>query len=586
MVPTDSSNWADIGGLLQWRARSSPARRAYVFLDQHGREQDERTYSGLLARAVAIAHALLSVVHPGERAALMFDPGLAFIDAFLGCMIAGVIAVPMMPPRPNRERQSTLSILQDCQATVILTTRALAAPLRKRLADAGAEHVPECLMVDELPSNSLLAPPGRNSTTNDDVALLQYTSGSTSAPKGVIVSHTNLCANALMIASSMRQDHNSTFVGWTPLYHDQGLIGNVLQPLHLGSCAILMAPNTFLQRPHLWIEAIHHYQAHTSGGPDYGYGLVASRIDARASKELDLGCWKVAFNGAEPIRAATMERFTHAMRPFGFNADAHYPCYGMAEATLFVTGATAGAGYKSRTFQRAALKEGRLTPSAGGSTLVSSGAAAQGVTIAVIDESSRRALLDGEIGEIWVNAPSVAKGYWRQPEETLNAFRAFTRDGAGPYLRTGDLGALLDGDLYVCGRSKDLIIVRGRNLYPQDLELTALACHPAIAPGNAIAVQLASGENERRILIAVEISREARHTIDIAEVVLAVRKAIRDEHDVMVDRVILLKPGGLPRTTSGKVRRNALAKAYESGQLIDFKNSSRSDITTVLAQIS
>jgi acyl-CoA synthetase (AMP-forming)/AMP-acid ligase II len=566
----------DIGGLLTWRSGTMPDRRAYVFLDQLGREQEERTYLQLRKRAHAIARVLSQFMCPGERAALMFDPGLAFIDAFFGCMIAGVIAVPMMPPRPNRERHSTLSIIRDCDPAIILTTRALATALRQRLVDAGGVSVPPCLATDEsLPDPS--ASSSLNTANADGVAFLQYTSGSTSEPKGVIVSHANLRANARMIASSMQQDENSTFVGWTPLYHDQGLIGNVLQPLHLGACAVLMAPNTFLQRPHLWIETIDRYRAHTSGGPDYGYSLIADRIDAQTHKKLDLTCWRVAFNGAEPIRARTLDRFAHAMQPFGFSADALYPCYGMAEATLFVTGATAGAGSIMRTFERESLEKGWLSSATSGATLVSSGRAATGVNIVIADQKSHRGLSDGQIGEIWINAPSVAKGYWRRPDETQETFQAFAQDGAGPFLRTGDVGALINGELYVCGRSKDLIIVRGRNLYPQDIELTALASHPAIVSGSAIAVEIDAGEKERKLLIAVEVNRAARHTVDVAEVKLAVRQAVRDEHDVMADRVILLRPGGLPKTTSGKVQRRALARAYELGQLIGLKDPRRSD---------
>lgn len=570
----ESFGSASVADVLCRRACSTPDRRAYAFLDDRGVERDERTYAALARRARAVAKALLAQASPGDRAALVFEPGMGFLDAFFGCLYAGLIAVPMMPPKRNRERQTTSAILRDCAPRLILTTHALVGSLRQRLAAAGLEPIPACVTMDEIGPDADPALEPRYRSSGGDIVFLQYTSGSTSLPKGVMVTNNNLRANARMIAAAMQQDCNSNFVGWAPLYHDQGLIGNVLQPLHLGAPAVLMAPNTFLQRPHLWIEAIARYRAHTSGGPDFAFGLVADRIDPDAHRGLDLSCWRIAFNGAEPIRPGTLDRFARTLAPLGFSPQALYPCYGLAEATLFTTGASAGCGPVTRVFDRAGLERRRLRPALAGARLASSGRAAPGVTLAIVEPKTRAALPEGEIGEVWIKAASVAHGYWQRHDATSETFGAFALDGTGPYLRTGDLGSLIDGELYVCGRIKDLIIVRGRNLYPQDLEATARAAHPAVSQGSAAAVAVTIADAEK-LLLAVEINRTARHASDPAEISAAIRRAVRDEHDVMIDRLVLLGAGGVPKTTSGKVRRRAVAQAFETGELAVWQEDGR-----------
>lgn len=573
-----------LADLVWTRACTMPSALAFQFLNEVGEEAEARSYADLARRAHTVAAALRARAAPGDRAALMFNPGIAFLDAFFGCIYAGVIAVPMMPPRPHRERMATISILRDCAPRLILTTRDMVEPLRQRLAAAGLHPMPEILAVDEVempaaPHSDAAMPP-LHQAVRDDIAFLQYTSGSTSLPKGVMVSHGNLRANAQSIAAKMGQDAHSRFVGWAPLYHDQGLIGNVLQPLYLGTPAALMAPNTFLQRPHLWIEAVARYRAHTSGGPDYAFGLIADRIDPGRYRHLDLSCWKVAFNGAEPIRPHVLARFAQTLAPLGFSDTALFPCYGLAEATLFSTGASYGGGPVTSRFNRGALEEGRLAADPDGVNLVSSGAAAPDVAVIIVDPDTKSICLDGEIGEVWLGGPSIALGYWNRPETTADVFHACTKTGDGPYLKTGDLGTLINGELYVCGRIKDLIIVRGRNIYPQDLEATARLAHPAVAQGSAAAAMVTI-DGTQHLLLAVEISRTARHDADADGIMAALRRAVHDEHDVMVSRLVLLLPGGVPKTTSGKVQRQALARAFEAGTLPVWTSRVRRDVAPV-----
>lgn len=563
---TSGQNDVTVPDLLWQRAVTMPTRRAYVFLDDRGTEQETRTYCELANRAHAIARVLRDHARVGDRAALTFNPGMLFLDAFFGCLYAGLIPVPMVPPHPRRERRLTVAILRDSAPSLVLTTKKLMTQIRDSLADTGADSIPLCLAIDEIDEST--AQNGDNApifrATAGDIAFLQYTSGSTATPKGVMVSHGNLVANARMIAAAMRQDETSTFVGWTPLHHDQGLIGNVLQPLHLGAMAVLMAPNAFLQRPHVWLEAIHCYRAHTSGGPDFAYGILAERIQTAQHPDLDLSCWRVAFDGAEPLRPSVLDQVAAALAPLGFRPDALYPCYGLAEATLFVTGS--GEGVVTRHFDRSTLEQGQLQSAPGGVRLASSGRPGAGVTLTMVNPDTRAPCPDGIIGEIWIAGPSIALGYWQRAEETKETFAAVTADGSGPFLRTGDLGCMVDGEMYVCGRRKDMIIIRGRNLYAQDIEATVRSAHPAVRYGSAAVVEVFL-EGDCKLLVAVEIHRTERHSVREDDISAAIRRAVREEHDVSVDRLVVLLPGGIPKTSSGKVRRSAVGQAFLAGDL-------------------
>ncbi|HEX3130263.1 MAG TPA: AMP-binding protein, partial [Thermoanaerobaculia bacterium] len=530
-----------LAGLLQARAAAQPDREAYLFLGDGEVETGRLTWSELDGRARAIAAALRESVPPGGRALLLYPPGLDFVAAFFGCLYAGVVAVPAYPPRLNDRSQSRLrSIARDASPGAALTTSAIAAA-----SGFLVERVTELSCCRWIATGAL--PPDSTSDFPEpdpaSIAFLQYTSGSTAAPKGVMVTHANLVHNERMIGRAFAMDEDSVVVGWLPLYHDMGLIGNVLQPLHAGARCVLMSPVSFLQRPRRWLEAIHRYRGTTSGGPNFAYELCLRKASPEG---LDLSSWRLAFNGAEPVRASTLERFAEAFAPAGFRREAFYPCYGLAEATLFVSGGEPG-------------RAPRIDP-----PRVGNGHAWMDQRIVIADPETREELPPGAEGEIWVSGPSVAAGYWGNPEATERDFRARLADGGGPYLRTGDLGRLEDGELFVTGRIKDLIILRGRNHYPQDVELTAERSHPDIHPGGGAAFSVEIAGEERLVLIQ-EVERRRDQDLDgIAE---AVRRAVAEEHEVQPYEVVLIRSGTIPKTSSGKVQRHAARARYLEGEL-------------------
>ncbi|HEV7784788.1 MAG TPA: fatty acyl-AMP ligase, partial [Thermoanaerobaculia bacterium] len=493
-------------------ARARPEHTAYVFCADSGEEVERLTLAGLDARARAIAVRLQARGLAGERALLLFQPGLSFISAFLGCLYAGVVAVPVVPPRRNRGQERLAAVAADARPKAALVDSAALDRVLQwgRELPGGAGWL--WLDVDGV------APEEGEEWAGpvpepEALAFLQYTSGSTSVPKGVMVSHRNLAANQRLITESFRQSEASVVVGWLPVYHDMGLIGNVLQPQWLGSRTILMSPLTFLQKPVRWLEAISRYGATTSGGPSFAYELCVQKITDEQKAGLDLSRWEVAFNGAEPVRADTLDRFAAAFAPCGFRRQAFAPCFGLAEATLLVTAARPGGGPHVASFAAAALEQGVAAPAISAiptgpqaepsRRLVSCGTAPAGVDVRIVDPETGIPCAEGQVGEIWVAGESVAEGYWERPELTAATFGArLPAAGERRYLRTGDLGFLgADGGLFVTGRLKDLIIIRGRNLYPQDIELTVERSHPGLRPGCGAAFSVESEGEERLVVV-------------------------------------------------------------------------------------
>ncbi|HYX26461.1 MAG TPA: amino acid adenylation domain-containing protein [Thermoanaerobaculia bacterium] len=544
---------------LRETAVSRPGQTAFTFLDAAGAASD-LSYGDLDRQALAIAARLQQLGSTGQRALLLYPPGLEFVAAFLGCLYGGVIAVPAYPPTSERNLPRLLAITQDARPALALTTRERLGrlqPLAARLPGLGALAWVATGGSDEGDeSEADLAAAWRDPRPGPEaLAFLQYTSGSTAAPKGVMVSHGNLLHNEEMIRRAFGQSADSIIVGWLPLYHDMGLIGNVLQPLYLGARCILQTPAAFLQRPLSWLAAISRYRATTSGAPNFAYDLCVRKIGEEQRAGLDLASWEVAFNGAEPVRPDTLERFAAAFAPQGFRREAFYPCYGLAEATLFVSGGGKGAP--------------PVVAAAGARGLVGCGHPWMDQRLAVVDPQSGRPAGAGQEGEIWISGPSVAQGYWGQPEATERDFRArlagtLEDPGEGPFLRTGDLGFLSGGELFVTGRIKDLLIIRGRNLYPQDVERTVEESHPALRAGCGAAFAV-EGDGEERLVVVQELDP---HRGDEAGVALeALRQAVAEEHEVQVHQAVLVRAGTIPKTSSGKIQRHAARAAFLAGTL-------------------
>ncbi len=562
-----ASTWIKV---LQARAAESPTVRAYTFLAEGEEESESLTYAELESRARALAACLQGAGAAGERALLLYSPGLDFIAGFLGCLYAGCVAVPAYPPRSARTLPRLRAIAKDAGPAVVLTTSDLLSGV-----ETLGGRLPELSGVQWLATDTLdverLAGEWREPEVNGDtLAFLQYTSGSTALPKGVMVTHGNLLHNEEMIQAAFRQSERSVIAGWLPLYHDMGLIGNVLQPLYAGAPCVLMSPVAFLQRPLRWLRAISRYRATTSGGPNFAYDLCVKRIPPAERHGLDLSCWEVAFNGAEPVRADTLERFAEAFAPFGFRRKVFYPCYGLAEATLFVSGGRVEeppvvAGFRPGDLERDRVAPAdSLDPSA--RSLVGNGTAWDGQEIVIADPETGLRCPPDQVGEIWVAGPSIAGGYWGRPEESERTFQARLADdpGAGPFLRTGDLGFLSNGELFVAGRLKDLIILRGRNLYPQDLELTAERSHAALRPGCGAAFS-ADVAGEERLVIVFELER--RRESEAGPAADAIRRAVAEEHEAQVHEVVLVRMGSVPKTSSGKIQRHACRAAWLDGRV-------------------
>jgi 8-amino-7-oxononanoate synthase len=549
---------------LQRQAEERRNQIAFIFLRDGETEDASITYGELDRRARAVAARLQAMGLAGAKALLAYPPGLDFIAGLFGCLYAGCVAVPTSLAQRRRRLERFDAIVTDAQAEIVLSTAEAADRWARShgtllswiategIEDEWAERWHEGHVGD--PS----AQPGRTS-----LAMLQYTSGSTSEPKGVMLSHGNLVHNTRAICDAFGVwppgANAEKAVFWLPTYHDMGLVGGVMTPIFSAITNVTMSPTTFLQSPITWLRAISTYRATISGGPNFAYDLCVRKITEDQKAGLDLSSWSLAFVGAEPVQAETLERFAAAFAPCGFNASAFYPCYGLAEATLMVTGPKRGEGAVVRG---GAARTGR--PDSPSRQLVACGSPVGESRVVIVDPRAGVELAPGQIGEIWVAGPSVAQGYWNRPLQTRRAFGASLSPRSGPFLRTGDLGFIDDGRLYVTGRSDDLIIIRGVNHYPQDIEATARQSHPLLAHQGGAAFAIADEGSHRHVLVH-EVTRNGMK--DYAPVLEAAAKAVLDEHDVSLDAIVLVRSGTIPRTSSGKVQRRVCRDTFLAGAL-------------------
>jgi len=557
--------------LLARQATDASYRTAYLFIDDRD-GVSEITFGQLQRRAQIIAARLQLELQPGDRALLVYPAGLEFIAAFFGCLYAGVIAVPATYPKPKRPLPRLQRIALDCDAHVALATAQTLTTLDPELLSADAA-TNRWIATDELDDAlaEMWEPPRVHET---DLAFLQYTSGSTSDPKGVMVTHANVLNNLECIRRSFgigefEEDLTSaTGVFWLPAYHDMGLIGGILTPLYMGGRSVLMSPTAFLQQPMRWLRAIHEYRAIISGAPNFAYEYCVRRTTPEERSHLDLSHWRLAFCGAEPIRAETLAHFAEAFRPAGFRSQAFYPCYGLAEATLMAAGGDFRQEPLILAVNRAALAEHRVLPACGEPApmvqrLVGCGKPIDHHQIVIVHPDTDRECPEGQVGEILIQGPSVAQGYWNRQEETEQVFGARVNGREGRFLRTGDLGFFREGELFVTGRVKDVIIIRGRNHYPQDIEQSAEEAHPAVLMGAAFALAEEDGE---RLVLVHQLDRQYRDA-DHAQIVQAIRRAIVEQHELDPYAIVLIRQTSLPITSSGKVQRNLCREQYLAGEL-------------------
>lgn len=561
-----------IAEILHRTAVDHPSRTAFVFLSEDGlTERETRNYAQLDQEARAIAATLVAHAHPGDRVLLLYPPGLAFVSAFFGCLYAGLVPVPLYPPGRNQKLERVWNVVLDADARVALTTR----ELKQKLGDRWATELPDVrltLLATDDPAFIALAsgPGGTPAVSGENLAFLQYSSGSTGNPKGVMVSHANILHNARAIASAMDLSSETIGCSWLPVYHDMGLIGVVLETVFLGSKAVLMSPTHALQHPLSWLQLIGRYRATVSGGPNFMFDHCVRKFSPEACPDLDLSSWEVAFCGAEPVRAATARLFARTFAPYGFRHEAFYPCYGMAEATLFISGGVKDQASTILSADRDSLQLGVVQASQADDTsaealeLVGCGRPRPDMETRVVDPETLEIQADDRVGEIWLRGSSIAQGYWNATG--TDSFQAFAADGSGPYLRTGDLGFTRDSEVFLTGRLKDVIIIRGRNHYPQDIEATVEAASPSIQPGRSTAFAIEQDEEERLVVVA-EVQRQALRNFEGDLVARKIREAVAEIHGIVVSGVTLIKPGQLPVTSSGKVRRGESRNRYLARQL-------------------
>lgn len=550
--------------LLRSRAEVGD-EHGYAFLTDSRGPAARLTFAQLDRQARTVAREFQRRGLVGQRVLLCYPPGLDFLVGFFGCVYAGAIAVPLYPPKANRADVRLESVAENSGAVLALTNAKTHQDLARLTSKMPRLRALHWLATNEIADGSA-EQWSEPRIDPDDVTVLQYTSGSTGLPKGVMLSHRTLLHNLERMRDILGLTQQTDGVCWLPAFHDMGLIGNLLQTIYCGASLTILPPATFAQDPLLWLRTISERRAYVSGGPTFAFRHCLQRMTPEKCAGLDLSCWKVAYVGAEPVAAEALDRFAEAFAPYGFRREAFFPCYGLAEATLMVTGGDRLAPPIVRSFARAALGENRAEPEPSGQSMVGCGRPLKDLEVRIVDPSSGQALADGQIGEIWVSGPSVAHGYWNRPEESVETFRATLAEAPQcAFLRTGDMGFFHEGELFISGRCKDLIISRGRNVYPHDLEVAAVDACPELS-GQAVAAFAVESEAGGPIVLVHEVPREYRPGSG-AELFARMRAAIAELFEIELDTLLLVKIGTIPRASSGKVQRQECAQRYRAGDL-------------------
>lgn len=561
-----------IVGRLSAHAQRMPGGVAFRFLREDG-GNDALTFGELAERVVRLAARLAELAHPGDRALLLYPPGLEFVEAFLACLAAGVIAVPAFSPRKNRSAERLLAIAKDAAPRLVLTSsQALAAVEASGLAESNRSTI---LATDavELGSSGETA---TNELVRHPVAFLQYTSGSTASPRGVVVTHESLCFNERQIQASFGHTADSVMVSWLPVFHDMGLVGGILQPLFVGFPSILLSPAAFVREPVRWLKAVTDYRGTTTGAPNFAYEHCTRLITEEQKATLDLSSLRIAYNGAEPVREETLARFTAAFARCGFRQEMFFPCYGLAEATLFVSGGPAGRPPSVLSLDSASLERDHVVRASRGAVgvrnVVSCGEVAEGTSVRVVDPQTTVECARANVGEIWLASGSVCAGYWNRPAETGVTFPMVQCDNSRrTFVRTGDLGFVEGGNLFITGRLKDVIILRGRKIYPQDVEAVVEREAPFV-PANGTAAFAMPTDGDLQLGVVLEGDRAValaakRAPHDLGRLFTALQAAVVREFDIRLSHAFIVPPGALPRTSSGKVRRQDCLRQMREGQL-------------------
>ncbi len=565
--PSTSKECQSFVELLTRRAAQHPNDVAFRFLQNGVEEACVLTYSNLDCRVRSLAARLQQEQMAGERVVLLDPSGPESVIGILACLYAGAIGVPLYPPLPNRHFSRLHAVCLDAKPRAALATKRVFEKSGDEFARL-AESFGLRMLANDDPCDTTADDWVCPDLNRDSVGYLQYTSGSTLDAKGVMITHGNLLHNCETIARAAHATRDDVGVNWLPLFHDMGLVGNVFVPLFVGFPLVCMPPEAFVMKPFAWLKAISQYGGTIAAAPDFAFNHCLQRTTPQQQATLDLSRWRVAFNGAERINGQTLERFAEAFAPSGFRIEAFLPCYGLAEATLFVTGSRRDRAYFSRQFDAASLGQGVARRTNDGIPLVSCGDPHGDAEVVIVDPELEHPCAEERIGEIWVTGRSVTAGYWNRAQTTVEKY--LVRDlgnGFRRYLRTGDLGFLHEGELFVTGRLKDLVIIGGHNIYPDDVDAAAESAHAAVCHGGAFAFAASDFGGPEQLVVVVEIDQRKLDGETLHAVARSIRSAVAKSIDVAVNELVLVKRNSLPRTTNGKKKRAACRDEFARRQL-------------------